>query len=151
MLGQLFLGMVLIVLTVLVHGMSLDWLLRLLEKILPIFRAILPRFGRPLTLSVTVLGVFLAHVLEIWIWAIVLLFTREMHNLESALYFSIVTFTTVGYGDVTLTENWRMLGSIEAANGMLLFGWSTAFIFEAMRWVWNLYAKERDPHSPQVS
>jgi len=57
----------------------------------------------------------------------------------------------VNYGDVTLSEQWRMLGSVEAANGMLLFGWSTAFIFEVMRWVWKLDSLEADTKATSVS
>ena len=140
MYGQLLLGMLLIMVTVLVHGMSFDKLIRAGDRIWHTFNANFSRHGKPLFLSVTVLGVFLTHVLEIWIWAVVFLWTGEMQNLESALYFSTVTFTTVGYGDVTLSEDWRLLGSVESANGMLLFGWSTAFIFEVMRYVWKIDA-----------
>ena len=48
---------------------------------------------------------------------------------KSALYFSTTSFTTIGYGDVVLDRQWRLLGAIEGANGLLLFGWSTAFLF----------------------
>ena len=151
MYGQLLFGMVLIMTTVLVHGISLDLLIRFLERIFSTFKTKWPGIGRPLFLSVTVLGIFLAHVIEIWIWAMVFLLTGEIQSMESALYFSTVTFTTVGYGDVTLSEEWRMLGSVEAANGMLLFGWSTAFIFEVMRWARKLDSNEADHTVPSVS
>lgn len=49
-------------------------------------------------------------------------------DLESALYFSMVTFTTVGYGDVVVTGNWRILAALESANGVVIFGWTTALI-----------------------
>lgn len=147
---QLLLGMLLIMTTVLVHGMSLDRLIQFLARIWPTFKTNLVGHGKPLFLSITVLGVFLAHVMEIWIWALVFLWTGEVRNLESALYFSTVTFTTVGYGDVILSEQWRMLGSVESANGMLLFGWSTAFIFEVMRRVWDLDSKQADAEERSV-
>ncbi len=47
---------------------------------------------------------------------------------ETALYFSIVTFTTLGYGDVTLDTGWRLLASFQAANGTIMFGWTTAIV-----------------------
>ena len=49
-------------------------------------------------------------------------------DFEAALYFSTASFTTLGYGDVVLDHRWRLLGAIEGANGLLLFGWSTAFL-----------------------
>ena len=54
-------------------------------------------------------------------------------HFEEALYFSTVTYTTLGYGDVILDERWRLLGSFEAANGIVMFGWTTALIFVAIR------------------
>ena len=61
----------------------------------------------------------------------------DLPNLETALYFSTVTYTTLGYGDVVLTPPWRVLASLEAANGILLFGWTTAFLFMVVRRIWQ--------------
>jgi len=72
---------------------------------------------------------FFAALLEVSIWAAVYLLVGAMPALEPALYFSTVTFTTLGYGDLTLSESWRLLGSFEAANGIILIGWTTALIF----------------------
>ncbi len=80
----------------------------------------------------TVLIVFALHAIEIMVWAgayQVLLPLRELGSFEQAVYFSFVTFTTLGYGDITLSEGWRVLSGIEALNGILLVGWSTALIF----------------------
>jgi hypothetical protein len=52
-----------------------------------------------------------------------------MHGFEEALYFSTVTFSSIGYGDVVLSPRWRLLSSIEGANGVILFAWSTTFLF----------------------
>ena len=49
-------------------------------------------------------------------------------TLDDAVYFSLVTFTTLGYGDITLDEKWRVLAAFEAANGIIMFGWTTAII-----------------------
>lgn len=62
-------------------------------------------------------------------------------NLPDALYFSTVTFTTVGFGDIVLAPSIRMLSAIEAANGFLLFGWTTAFIFELISKIYAYEAK----------
>jgi voltage-gated potassium channel Kch len=54
-------------------------------------------------------------------------------DLETALYFSMVTFTSVGYGDVVIAGDWRILASLEGANGVIIFGWTTALIFYVLQ------------------
>ena len=83
---------------------------------------------------------FLAIVIEASVWALLYLFNpliTTLPDLETAFYFSMVTFTTLGYGDVVLTGNWRMLASIQAANGVIVFGWTTALIFVFIQRVYN--------------
>lgn len=81
-----------------------------------------------------VLGIFFLFTIHIWLWAIVYywLEIKELVNLEDAVYFSTVTFTTLGFGDIVLQDHWRVLSGIEAANGIVMLGWSTALIFEIM-------------------
>ena len=132
MLTQTFIGAALILSTVLVHAVSLDLIYRWVLKIQTPFAV----RWRSFIYALVVLGVFLAHVIEIWIWALFYYFQAsilELPTLESALYFSASTFTTVGFGDLVLSEEWRLLSSFESVNGMILFGWSTAFIFEVVR------------------
>ena len=93
--------------------------------------------GMVRVLVVTILGIFFAHTAEIWSWAVLYLWLGEFESLERALYFSSVTFTTLGYGDITLQEGWQLLSSLEAANGVILFGASTAFVFAVMRKVFE--------------
>jgi hypothetical protein len=83
-------------------------------------------------ISLLTVWMFLAIVIEVWLWALLYLFhplISTLPNLETAFYFSMVTFTTLGYGDVVLTGQWRTLSSIQAANEMIIFGWTTALIF----------------------
>jgi hypothetical protein len=85
---------------------------------------------------------FLAIVIEVWIWALLYQYNpliTTLSDLQTAFYFSMVTFTTLGYGDVVLTGNWRTLASIQAANGMIVFGWTTALIFVFIQ---RVYGKE---------
>jgi hypothetical protein len=89
-----------------------------------------------LKLAVFVLWLFLATVIEVWIWAILYLLLGAIATLEEAVYFSTSTFTTLGFGDIVLDEEWRVLASFEAANGLLMFGWSTALVFAAVQWVY---------------
>ena len=83
-------------------------------------------------LSALTVWMSLAIVLEAGLWALFYLFDpliTALPDLETAFYFSMVTFTTLGFGDVVLTGPWRMLASIQAANGVIIFGWTTALIF----------------------
>jgi len=86
------------------------------------------RLKRLSLVSGVVILMFLASVLEVLVWAITYLALNAIEGFERALYFSMVTFTTLGYGDVVLAEHWRLLSSFEAANGIIMFGWTTALI-----------------------
>jgi hypothetical protein len=85
------------------------------------------------TLVPTVAMLMVAHVLEIFVWALVYLMFDVVPPKAGLLYFAFVNYTTLGYGDVTPTERWRLLGPMTALNGIVLIGWSTAVIFEVMR------------------
>ena len=74
-----------------------------------------------------------AHLIEIAIWAVLFLVCGEFSDFGTAYYHSAVNYTTLGYGDVIMTPAWRVLGPLEAANGMLMFGVSTAIIFAVMQ------------------
>ena len=71
----------------------------------------------------------IAHLAEIALWALVFIGCGEFRDLAAALYHSAENYTTLGYGDVVMSASWRLLGPLEAADGMLMFGVSTALIF----------------------
>jgi hypothetical protein len=74
------------------------------------------------------------------LWALFYLHSLKvtsLPDLETALYFSMVTFTSVGYGDVVLTGPWRIPASLEAADGVIIFGWTTALIFYRIQTVYT--------------
>ena len=75
----------------------------------------------------TFLVMILSHTIQVWIWAILILWKGAVSNLADAVYFSLVTYTTVGYGDVTLGEAYRILGAMASVTGLFNFGLSTAF------------------------
>jgi voltage-gated potassium channel len=72
-------------------------------------------------------GLFILHGVEIWTYATLYYMAGAIHSFEDALYFSTATYATIGYGELTLSRSWRILGAIEGANGVILLGWSTAF------------------------
>ena len=75
---------------------------------------------------------FVAHLIEIALWAGLFVFCGEFHELGTAYYHSAVNYTTLGYGDLIMSPSWKLLGPLEAANGALLFGVSTAMIFSVI-------------------
>jgi hypothetical protein len=71
----------------------------------------------------------IAHLVEIALWAVVFVACGEFSNFGTAYYHSATNYTSLGYGDLIMTPSWRLLGPLETANGMLMFGVSTAMIF----------------------
>ncbi len=129
MIGNLLLSTTLVCSTVVVHFLGLLLLLRILRyRARHFFRHESTLLQGALILFV-VLGIVVIHTVEIWLYAVTYLLIGALDDLGSALYFSTVTFASLGYGDITLSKSWRLFGSIEAANGLILFAWSTAFLF----------------------
>lgn len=83
---------------------------------------------------VATVGVLMvAHVVEVMAWSLAYAILDVVPAGTDVLYFAFVNYTTLGYGDVVPVERWRLLGPMAAMNGVLLFGWSTAVIFEVLR------------------
>lgn len=76
---------------------------------------------------------FGAHLIEAVVWALVFVLCGEFLHFSTALYHSATNYTTLGYGDVLLSAPWKLLGPLEAADGMLLFGFSTALLFAVIQ------------------
>ena len=81
----------------------------------------------------TVSFLMAAHVAEVLVWSFAYAIVGAAPNGHDLIYFAFVNYTTLGYGDVTPVESWHLLGPMAAMNGVLLFGWSTAVIFEVLR------------------
>jgi hypothetical protein len=127
--SQIFLGCFLVLVTTVVHMFATAAVLVMLKKmgrLLHMNKA--STLQRALLVASLVACMFLVSVLDAVIWAYVYLDVGAIEQVETALYFSMVTFTTLGYGDVTLLPDWRLLASFEAANGIMMFGWTTALI-----------------------
>jgi voltage-gated potassium channel Kch len=87
-----------------------------------------------------------AHFIEIALWALSFFLCGEFSNFAAALSYSGSTYTTLGDSATVLSPRWRMLGPIEAANGLLMFGVSTAIIFAViLRLIESKFGLQRDP------
>jgi Ion channel len=82
---------------------------------------------------VTVSLLMVAHFVEVLVWSLAYAIVGAAPKGTDLIYFAFVNYTTLGYGDVTPIERWHLLGPMTAMNGVLLFGWSTAVIFEVLR------------------
>ncbi len=100
------------------------------------------RFGnraRPFILGITAGCLAVKHYFDIFLWSLAYWYIadeKQFDDFESVLYFSSVTYTTLGYGDIVLTDSWRLICGIQAMNGILLFGWSTALLFFLVQRLW---------------
>lgn len=140
MLKLALIGAVLIAITVAIHAVGSAFLVKHLVH------TFLDRTGhwgskRVLSALMTAALVLVSlHALEIIVWAgayKAIVPTGELADFEAAVYFSFVTFTTLGYGDITLSEVYRLLSGIQALNGILLVGWSTALMFAVVQKTWE--------------
>ena len=88
-------------------------------------------------------GIVLLHLVQVGLWAVVFWRAQELPNVDTALYF-LATYTTIGFGDVVVGPGWRVLAGIEGLTGILLVGWSTAFVFAVVH---RMYEHWRQVHS----
>jgi hypothetical protein len=111
---------------ILVHLTGLAILTRLLRSHSQVMRRVRLL---PFTLLMGAsIGIIAIHTLEIWIYAGIYLQIGAFRDFEEALYFSTVTYASVGYGDMLLPHDWRVFGAIEGPVGIIMLGWSTAFL-----------------------
>jgi len=127
MITMLLIAGFLMALCVMVHAIGMMGALRWIQRSPALAD---PRFWPPTWLLIRIASwLILLHLIEISLWALVYAWRQAMPDLHAAFYFSAVTYTTTGYGDLVLPEAWRLVGGIEALTGILMCGWSTGFFF----------------------
>jgi len=130
MLYQLTLGSVVICLTIIVEGLFIAAATTVLPHMSRWLSTGPKHLKSAMTIIAATLWLLLAHTIAVWMWAIVFLWLGTFDTLEPALYFSIVSFTTLGFGDIILPVETRLLSGMSAANGLIVIGLSTAFLVE---------------------
>jgi hypothetical protein len=92
-----------------------------------------PRLHLMAVMVATAAALMVAHTLEVFVWALAYASVGAAPADSGLLYFAFVNYTTLGYGDITPLQAWRLTGPMTAMNGILMFGWSTAVLFEVLR------------------
>lgn len=133
MLQQILIGSAIVATTIAIQVAFIGGGISVLERIAPWLSKPPLRIKTSVGLIGAALWLLAALTAGVWVWAAIFMLYDLFDSLEPALYFAVVTFTTLGYGDVTLPPDWRLLSGICAANGLLLFGLSTAFLVEFLR------------------
>jgi len=147
MLINIIIGLIIIGITVTIQGYGTSiWLVYIEKKYLSLTYTEFFRKSARL-LIFTAFFLLLLHFVQAGIWAFayyILPNITEFDNFEKAMYFSLVTFTTLGYGDITISSTNRLLAGFEAINGILLIGWSTAFMFSVVQYIWKKEAENEN-------
>lgn len=133
--AQFAVSSAMVVWCVAIHGLGLFSLARALRSEAYVERLrhldpLSPR-GAVFTLG-AVIAMLALHGVEIWAFALVYTLTGAVNGLENALYFSTISYSTVGYNDAHIVAEWRLLGAFESILGVFLLGWSTAFFFRML-------------------
>jgi hypothetical protein len=126
-------AILLIATTVAIHGAGTLLLVRLLLK-----RQVSAKFGyvrSTLATCLIVVALLVIHLAEVFIWAVYYESKGCVPDLMTGIYFSLTTYSTLGYGDVVLRSSWRILAGIESLVGLLMIGWSTALLIRAVGWI----------------
>ncbi|WP_430416643.1 ion channel [Parasphingorhabdus sp.] len=130
MLAQLLVGSALICVTIVIQAIFIGAAIKMLTH----FGARLVTGSQIarliITLTLVVLWMLLALSVAVWIWAGAFIGLGQFADLETSLYFSVVSFTTLGFGDIVIGKEWRLLSGLIAANGLILFSLTTAFLLE---------------------
>ena len=126
MLSNLLFAWSVMALCVASHAIGVTWAMRGLRRVNVDSR----RFWPATWIFIRLAGrIVIVHLIQIALWSLLYVWQRALPDLTSALYFSAVTYTTTGYGDIVLPSEWRLVGAVEALTGILMCGWSTGFFF----------------------
>jgi len=131
MLVNIIFGIFAISLSVLIQTVGLMGLSKLLERLAIFAGDHVGPIRRAMAMVFIVHGLLALHFIEVLQWAIVFQLTGAFRDFSETVYLSVITFSTLGYGDVVGPDNWRLLVGMEGLTGFLLIGWSTAYLITA--------------------
>lgn len=133
MIKNVIVSIILIVLSCFIHTLATKYILSKHKRWSKSHSSI----RRILRVDIVVLVLVLATLIETMIWAGYYYFWEMFETFEKSIYFSLVTFSTLGYGDVVLPESFRLSAAFEATNGIIIFGWTTALFVSSLQKIYS--------------
>lgn len=153
MLINIIIGLIVIGITVVIQGYGTNYWLSFIENNYNKLSDVKFHKKSPRLLIFTAFFLLLLHFIQSGVWAFtyyILPNITEFESFEKAMYFSLVTFTTLGYGDITISSTNRILSGFEAINGILLIGWSTAFMLSVVQYIWKREFKKKKKENKKL-
>lgn len=133
LLDPMVVGVVTVICTVLIHALPLSATVKFVSREKQLGRVGISFWLDSGIAARAILLALAAHLVEMALWGAVFMICGEFSTFDTAYYHSAVNYTSLGYGDIIMSPSWRLLGPLETADGMLLFGVSTAMVFAVIQ------------------
>lgn len=131
--GQIGVGLLVSAVNIVIHAVIMSLLTWVAHRTVVVTRAAGSQLRTIAVMVATVTVLMFAHAVEVGVWGLAYVSVQVVAERGDAYYFAFVNYTTLGYGDMLPVRRWRLLGPMAAMNGVLLFGWSTAVIYDILR------------------
>lgn len=132
LLTQLFFGSLLLGVCLGIHLLLFVLTVKLLKSMMNRLKILMSKVYWSGLVALAIVMIVLTHTIHVWIWATSFVLISALPNLDDAVYFALVTYTTLGYGDIIIAEELRIFCSMAAVTGLLSFGLSAAFLVELL-------------------
>jgi hypothetical protein len=129
---QIFYGSLMLGLCLGIHLMLFVVTISLLKSMTNFLKTLMSKIYWTGLVAVAIVMIVLTHTIQVWIWALAFVLMSALPNINDAVYFALVTYTTLGYGDITIADDLRIFCSMAAVTGLLSFGLSAAFLVELL-------------------
>ncbi len=142
--GEVLVGFAISLTNIAIHAVMMAVLVSTAHRASHLTRTAHPTLRLIVPMWATVSVLMLAHLLEVLVWGATYELLNAVPHGADSFYFAFVNYTTLGYGDIIPASRWRLLGPLTAMNGVLLFGWSTAVMYDTLRTIVNVIPRSGD-------
>ena len=129
---QIFYGSLMLGLCLGIHLLLFVMTIKLLKSMINFLKTLMANIYWTGLVATAIVMIVLTHTIQVWIWALAFVLMSALPNIDDAVYFALVTYTTLGYGDITIADELRIFCSMAAVTGLLSFGLSAAFLVELL-------------------